>query len=178
MFFVFLDFDVVFEVCCWEIVEWVKMFYFGILFFFLEKWCVIWVIYVWCWCMDELMDSLEVQGCLVEELVEWFDCWEEKICVLFDGWVVDDLDVVMVDILECFFQGIQFYFDMIEGQWMDFIWICYFCFEDFKFYCYCVVGIVGLMIQGVMGVDQVYILVFWSDCFDIFDVVVVLGIVN
>ena len=90
----------------------------------------------------------------------------------------DDLDAVMVNTLERYPQGIQPYLDMIEGQRMDLTWTRYPRFEDLKLYCYRVAGTVGLMTQGVMGVDQAYTSAPWSDCPDTSDAAVALGIAN
>ena len=90
----------------------------------------------------------------MEELAERLDRWEEKTRALFDGRVEDDLDAVMVDTLERFPQGIQPYLDMIEGQRLDLTWTRYPRVDDLKLSCYRGAGTVGLMTQGVMGVDQ------------------------
>ena len=89
-----------------------------------------------------------------------------KTRAIFDGQVEDDLDAVMADTLHRFPQSIQPYLDMIEGQRMDLTWTRYPRFEDLKLYCYRVAGTVGLMTQGVMGVDQAYTSAPWSDCPD------------
>lgn len=150
------DLDAAFEACRRETAEWAKTFYIGTLLLPPEKRRAIWAIYVWCRRTDELMDSPEAQARPVEELAERLDRWEEKTRALFEGRVEDDLDAVMVDTLERFPQGIQPYLDMIEGQRMDLTWTRYPRFEDLKLYCYRVAGTVGLMTQGVMGVDQAY----------------------
>ena len=61
---------------------------------------------------------------------------------------------------------------------MDLTWTRYPRFEDLKLYCYRVAGTVGLMTQGVMGVDQAYTSAPWSDCPDTSDAAVALGIAN
>ena len=58
---------------------------------------------------------------------------------------------------------------------MDLTWTRYPRFEDLKLYCYRVAGTVGLMTQGVMGVDQAYTSAPWSDCPDTSDAAVALG---
>ena len=172
------DLDAAFEACRRETAEWAKTFYIGTLLLPPEKRRAIWAIYVWCRRTDELMDSPEAQARPVEELAERLDRWEEKTRALFDGRVENDLDAVMVDTLERFPQGIQPYLDMIEGQRMDLTWTRYPRFEDLKLYCYRVAGTVGLMTQGVMGVDQAYTSAPWSDCPDTSDAAVALGIAN
>jgi phytoene synthase len=84
----------------------------------------------------------------------------------------------MVDTLERFPQDIQPYLDMIEGQRMDLTWTRYPTFDDLKLYCYRVAGTVGLMTQGVMGVDRAYTTAPWSDRPDTSDAAVALGIAN
>ena len=68
----------------------------------------------------------------------------------------------MVDTIERFPQDIQPYLDMIEGQRMDLTWTRYPRFEDLRLYCYRAAGTVGLMTQGVMGVDGAYTSAPWS----------------
>ena len=124
------------------------------------------------------MDSPEAQSRSVEELADRLDRWEERTRALFDGVIQDDLDAVMCDTLERFPQDIQPYLDMIEGQRMDLTWTRYPRFDDLKLYCYRVAGTVGLMTQGVMGVDGAYTSAPWSDRPDTSDAAVALGIAN
>ena len=172
------DLDAAFEACRRETAEWAKTFYLGTLLLPPAKRRAIWAIYVWCRRTDELMDSPEAQSCPVAELAERLDRWEEKTRALFKGTVEDDLDAVMVDTLERFPQDIQPYLDMIEGQRMDLTWTRYPRFDDLKLYCYRVAGTVGLMTQGVMGVDGAYTSAPWSDRPDTSDAAVALGIAN
>ena len=173
-----LDLDAAYESCRQETATWAKTFYLGTLLLPPEKRRAIWAIYVWCRRTDELMDSAEAQARPVEELAIRLDRWEEKTRALFNGAVEDDLDAVMVDTLERFPQGIQPYLDMIEGQRMDLTWTRYPTFDDLKLYCYRVAGTVGLMTQGVMGVDRAYTTAPWSDRPDTSDAAVALGIAN
>ncbi len=170
--------DGAYEACRLETAEWAKTFYLGTLLLPLQKRRAIWAIYVWCRRTDELMDSPEAQSRSISELAERLDRWEEKTRAVFDGHVEDDLDAVMADTLQRFPQSIQPYLDMIEGQRMDLTWTRYPRFEDLKLYCYRVAGTVGLMTQGVMGVDQAYTSAPWSDCPDTSDAAVALGIAN
>jgi phytoene synthase len=163
------DLDDAFEACRRETAEWAKTFYLGTLLLPLEKRRAIWAIYVWCRRTDELMDSAEAQSRSVEELAERLDHWEQQTRDLFNGHVSNDLDAVMAHTLERFPQDIQPYLDMIEGQRMDLTWTRYPTFEDLKLYCYRVAGTVGLMTQGVMGVDQAYTSAPWSDSPDTSD---------
>ena len=172
------DLDAAYECCRQETATWAKTFYLGTLLLPPEKRRAIWAIYVWCRRTDELMDSEEAQARPLEELALRLDRWEEKTRAVFNGVVEDDLDAVMVDTLERFPQGIQPYLDMIEGQRMDLTWTRYPTFEDLKLYCYRVAGTVGLMTQGVMGVDRAYTTAPWSDCPDTSDAAVALGIAN
>ena len=173
-----LDLDAAYESCRQETATWAKTFYLGTLLLPPEKRRAIWAIYVWCRRTDELMDSAEAQARPVEELATRLDRWEEKTRALFNGVVEDDLDAVMVDTLERFPQGIQPYLDMIEGQRMDLTCTRYPTFDDLKLYCYRVAGTVGLMTQGVMGVDRAYTTAPWSDRPDTSDAAVALGIAN
>ena len=173
-----LDLAAAYESCRQETATWAKTFYLGTLLLPPEKRRAIWAIYVWCRRTDELMDSAEAQARPVEELAIRLDRWEEKTRALFNGAVEDDLDAVMVDTLERFPQGIQPYLDMIEGQRMDLTWTRYPTFDDLKLYCYRVAGTVGLMTQGVMGVDRAYTTAPWSDRPDTSDAAVALGIAN
>ena len=172
------DLDDAFEACRRETAQWAKTFYLGTLLLPLEKRRAIWAIYVWCRRTDELMDSAEAQSRSVEELAERLDHWEQQTRDLFNGHVSNDLDAVMAHTLERFPQDIQPYLDMIEGQRMDLTWTRYPKFEDLKLYCYRVAGTVGLMTQGVMGVDQAYTSAPWSDSPDTSDAAVALGIAN
>ena len=172
------DLDAAFEACRRETAEWAKTFYFGTLLLPYEKRRAIWAIYVWCRRTDELMDSPEAQARPVEELADRLNRWELKTRDLFKGHVDDELDAVMVDTLERFPQSIQPYLDMIEGQRMDLTWTRYPRFEDLRLYCYRVAGTVGLMTQGVMGLDQAYSSAPWSDQPDTSDAAVALGIAN
>ena len=124
------------------------------------------------------MDSPEAQARSVEELADRLNRWELKTRDLFKGQVEDELDAVMVDTLERFPQSIQPYLDMIEGQRMDLTWTRYPRFDDLRLYCYRVAGTVGLMTQGVMGLDQAYSSAPWSDRPDTSDAAVALGIAN
>ena len=173
-----LDLDTAYESCRQETATWAKTFYLGTLLLPPEKRRAIWAIYVWCRRTDELMDSAEAQARPVEELATRLDRWEQKTRALFNGAVEDDLDAVMVDTLERFPQDIQPYLDMIEGQRMDLTWTRYPTFDDLKLYCYRVAGTVGLMTQGVMGVDRAYTTAPWSDRPDTSDAAVALGIAN
>ena len=172
------DLDAAFEACRRETAEWAKTFYLGTLLLPHEKRRAIWAIYVWCRRTDELMDSPEAQARPVEELADRLNRWELKTRDLFKGQVEDELDAVMVDTLERFPQSIQPYLDMIEGQRMDLTWTRYPCFDDLRLYCYRVAGTVGLMTQGVMGLDQAYSSAPWSDRPDTSDAAVALGIAN
>ena len=172
------DLDAAFEACRRETAEWAKTFYLGTLLLPLEKRRAIWAIYVWCRRTDELMDSPEAQARSLDELSERLDHWEARTRALFAGHVSDDLDAVMLDTLERFPQSIQPYLDMIEGQRMDLTWTRYPRFEDLKLYCYRVAGTVGLMTQGVMGVDKAYTSAPWSDCPNTSEAAVALGIAN
>ena len=172
------DLDAAFEACRRETAEWAKTFYFGTLLLPYEKRRAIWAIYVWCRRTDELMDSPEAQARPVEELADRLNRWELKTRDLFKGHVDDELDAVMVDTLARFPQSIQPYLDMIEGQRMDLTWTRYPRFDDLRLYCYRVAGTVGLMTQGVMGLDQAYSSAPWSDRPDTSDAAVALGIAN
>ena len=172
------DLDAAFEACRRETAEWAKTFYLGTLLLPHEKRRAIWAIYVWCRRTDELMDSPEAQARPRHELADRLNRWELKTRDLFKGHVEDELDAVMVDTLERFPQSIQPYLDMIEGQRMDLTWTRYPSFEDLRLYCYRVAGTVGLMTQGVMGLDQAYSSAPWSDSPDTSDAAVALGIAN
>ena len=172
------DLDAAYESCRQETATWAKTFYLGTLLLPPEKRRAIWAIYVWCRRTDELMDSEEAQAKPVAELAERLDRWEAKTRRLFEGKVSTDLDAVMVDTLKRFPQSIQPYLDMIEGQRMDLTWTRYPTFEDLRLYCYRVAGTVGLMTEGVMGIDQAYTTAPWSDIPHTSDAAVALGIAN
>ena len=172
------DLDAAYESCRQETATWAKTFYLGTLLLPPEKRRAIWAIYVWCRRTDGLMDSEEAQARPVAELAERLDRWEAKTRRLFEGKVSTDLDAVMVDTLQRFPQSIQPYLDMIEGQRMDLTWTRYPTFEDLRLYCYRVAGTVGLMTEGVMGIDQAYTTAPWSDIPHTSDAAVALGIAN
>lgn len=172
------DLDSAYEACRLETAEWAKTFYLGTLLLPFAKRKAIWAIYVWCRRTDELMDSQEAQSKSVTELSDRLDRWEAKTRALFSGQVKDDLDMVMLDTLQRYPQDIQPYLDMIEGQRMDLSWTRYPTFEDLHLYCYRVAGTVGLMTQGVMGLDDAYTSAPWSQCPDPSDSAVALGIAN
>ena len=173
-----LNLEAAYESCRQETATWAKTFYLGTLLLPPEKRRAIWAIYVWCRRTDELMDSAEAQARPVAELADRLDRWEESTRALFDGKVSSDLDAVMVDTLERFPQSIQPYLDMIEGQRMDLTWTRYPTFDDLRLYCYRVAGTVGLMTEGVMGIDQAYTTAPWSHVPNTSDAAVALGIAN
>ncbi|EAU75001.1 phytoene synthase [Synechococcus sp. RS9916] len=173
-----LNLEAAYESCRQETATWAKTFYLGTLLLPPEKRRAIWAIYVWCRRTDELMDSEEAQARPVSELAERLDRWEAKTRALFEGKIADDLDAVMVDTLERFPQSIQPYLDMIEGQRMDLTWTRYPTFKDLRLYCYRVAGTVGLMTEGVMGIDQAYTTAPWSHVPNTSDAAVALGIAN
>ena len=173
-----LNLEAAYESCRQETATWAKTFYRGTLLLPPEKRRAIWAIYVWCRRTDELMDSEEAQARPVSELAERLDRWEAKTRALFEGKIADDLDAVMVDTLERFPQSIQPYLDMIEGQRMDLTWTRYPTFKDLRLYCYRVAGTVGLMTEGVMGIDQAYTTAPWSHVPNTSDAAVALGIAN
>ena len=173
-----LNLEAAYESCRQETATWAKTFYLGTLLLPPEKRRAIWAIYVWCRRTDELMDSEEAQARPVSELAERLDRWEAKTRALFEGKVADDLDAVMVATLERFPQSIQPYLDMIEGQRMDLTWTRYPTFKDLRLYCYRVAGTVGLMTEGVMGIDQAYTTAPWSHVPNTSDAAVALGIAN
>ena len=148
--------DSAYEICRKETAQWAKTFYLGTLLMPPQKQKAIWAIYVWCRRTDELMDSPEAQKKSVDELSDNLDYWEENTRSIFSGLIKNPLDAVMVDTLEKFPQSIQPYLDMIEGQRMDLNITRYQTFEDLRLYCYRVAGTVGLMTQGVMGIDPTY----------------------
>jgi phytoene synthase len=66
------------------------------------------------------------------ELAGSLDAWEQRTRALFDGRVVDGLDLVMRDTLERYPQPLQPYLDMIEGQRMDLRQHRYRAFEELE----------------------------------------------
>ncbi len=167
-----------YKICQKETAQWAKTFYLGTMLLPPLKRRAIWAIYVWCRRTDELMDSPEAQKCPVGELAEKLDKWEEFTKTIFEGNVVDDLSAVMVDTLERFPQSIKPFLDMIEGQRMDLYRDRYDTFEELELYCYRVAGTVGLMTQGVMGLDPAYTTAPWSNSPDPSDAAIALGIAN
>ncbi len=167
-----------YEACRKETAQWAKTFYLGTMLLPPLKRRAIWAIYVWCRRTDELMDSPEAQKLSVSELSDRLDQWEEKTRKNFDGHVEDGLGAVMADTISRFPQPIKPYLDMIEGQRMDLHMHRYATFEDLKLYCYRVAGTVGLMTQGVMGLDPAYTTAPWSTSPDPSDAAIALGIAN
>lgn len=167
-----------YEECRQETAQWAKTFYLGTLLMPPAKRRAIWAIYVWCRRTDELMDSAEAQARPLDELQARLDAWEERTRAMFDGHVVDGLDLVMRDTLDRYPQPLQPYLDMIEGQRMDLRQHRYSTFEELELYCYRVAGTVGLMTQEVMGLDQAYTSAPWSDVPDPSQAAVALGIAN
>ncbi len=154
-----IDFNLeeAYESCRKETAYWAKTFYLGTMLLPPQKRKAIWAIYVWCRRTDELMDSVEAQSLTSKELAERLDNWENKTKAIFNGQVTDELDAVMADTLEKFPQEIKPYLDMIEGQRMDLTCNRYNTFQDLELYCYRVAGTVGLMTQGVIGIDSAYL---------------------
>tara|TARA_Y100001968_G_scaffold325088_1_gene365760 strand:+ start:1020 stop:1961 length:942 start_codon:yes stop_codon:yes gene_type:complete len=154
-----LDFDIeeAYESCRKETAHWAKTFYLGTMLLPPKKRKAIWAIYVWCRRTDELMDSPEAQKKSIEVLSDRLDKWEQKTRAVFNGEIIDELDAVIADSLERFPQSIQPYLDMIEGQRMDLSFKRYETFKDLELYCYRVAGTVGLMTQGVIGIDSLYL---------------------
>ncbi len=173
-----ISLDNAFEICRKETAQWAKTFYLGTLLLPSAKRKAIWAIYVWCRRTDELMDSSEAQKLSVNELSDRLDKWEERTKEVFKGKVQDELDAALTNTLEKFPQSIQPYLDMIEGQRMDLFQDRYATFEDLKLYCYRVAGTVGLMTQGVMGLDPAYTTAPWSDSPDPSEAAIALGIAN
>ena len=138
----------------------------------------IWAIYVWCRRTDELMDSPEALTKPINELSDRLDLWEDKTRAIFAGSINDDLDAVMADTLEKFPQSIQPYLDMIEGQRMDLEKHRYKTFKELELYCYRVAGTVGLMTQGVIGIDSTYTSNQKLPCPDTSQAAIALGIAN
>ncbi len=172
------DLDKAYEACRRETAKWAKTFYLGTLLLPPAKRRAIWAIYVWCRRTDELMDSPEAMKRTVDELSRRLDDWEQKTRGIFDGKVNDSLDAVLVDTIGHFPMEIKPYLDMIEGQRMDLNLHRYQTFEDLKLYCYRVAGTVGLMTQGVMGLDPAYTTAPWSSSPDPSDAAIALGIAN
>ena len=138
----------------------------------------IWAIYVWCRRTDELMDSPEAQQLSITELSDRLDKWEERTKNIFKGTINDELDAVMADTLESFPQSINPYLDMIEGQRMDLNQHRYSTFKELELYCYRVAGTVGLMTQGVIGIDDAYKVSNAKDYPDTSEAAIALGIAN
>ena len=149
--------DNAYESCRKETAFWAKTFYLGTMLLPAKKRKAIWAIYVWCRRTDELMDSPEAQEKSIEELSERLDKWENKTRGVFKGEIHDELDAVIADTLKNFPQPIQPYLDMIDGQRMDLRVKRYETFKDLELYCYRVAGTVGLMTQGVIGIDSFYL---------------------
>ncbi len=146
-----------YETCRKETAHWAKTFYLGTLLLPPKKRKAIWAIYVWCRRTDELMDSPEALTRPISELSDRLDQWERRTKDIFSGkHLKDDLDAVMVDTLDKFPQSIQPYLDMIAGQRMDLENHRYTTFKELELYCYRVAGTVGLMTQGVIGIDSIY----------------------
>ncbi len=170
--------EAAYEVCRQETAQWAKTFYLGTMLLPPMKRKAIWAIYVWCRRTDELMDSPEAQALPISELSERLDQWEEHTRAMFKGEVKNELDAAMTDTLGRFPQSIQPYLDMIDGQRMDLNLHRYATFEDLKLYCYRVAGTVGLMTQGVMGLDPAYTTAPWSYSPDPSEAAIALGIAN
>ena len=145
-----------YEACRKETALWAKTFYLGTMLLPPAKRKAIWAIYVWCRRTDELMDSKEAQQKSKNELSDRLNKWEEKTKKVFEGNLDDDLDAVLADTLSKFPQSIDPYLDMIEGQRMDLNKTRYKSFQELELYCYRVAGTVGLMTQGVIGIDSAY----------------------
>ncbi len=167
-----------YEACRKETAQWAKTFYLGTMLLPPLKRRAIWAIYVWCRRTDELMDSPEAQARSVNELSDRLDKWEERTRAIFDGQVQDGLGAVMADTISRYPQSIKPYLDMIEGQRMDLHRHRYATFEELELYCYRVAGTVGLMTQGVMGLDPAYTTAPWSSCPDPSNAAIALGIAN
>ena len=152
-----MNLEAAYETCRQETAHWAKTFYLGTMLLPPAKRRAIWAIYVWCRRTDELMDSPEALTKPINELSDRLDLWEDKTRAIFAGSINDDLDAVMADTLEKFPQSIQPYLDMIEGQRMDLNFHRYKTFKELELYCYRVAGTVGLMTQGVIGIDSTYL---------------------
>jgi phytoene synthase len=173
-----LSLDSAYEICRKETAQWAKTFYLGTLLLPPVKRRAIWAIYVWCRRTDELMDSPEAMKRPTNELSDRLDQWEERTKALFAGEVKDELDAVMADTLKSFPQSINPYLDMIEGQRMDLNKTRYATFDELELYCYRVAGTVGLMTQGVMGIDPAYTTAPWSQAPDPSEAAIALGVAN
>ena len=173
-----ISLDDAYEICRKETAQWAKTFYLGTLLLPPLKRRAIWAIYVWCRRTDELMDSPEAMKRSVNELADRLDKWEERTKAIFSGRIEDELDAVMADTLKQFPQSIQPYLDMIEGQRMDLNKTRYATFSELELYCYRVAGTVGLMTQGVMGLDPAYTSAPWSNAPDPSEAAIALGIAN
>ncbi len=167
-----------YEICRKETAQWAKTFYLGTLLLPPLKRRAIWAIYVWCRRTDELMDSPEAMKRSTNELADRLDKWEKRTKAIFSGRIEDELDAVMADTLKQFPQSIQPYLDMIEGQRMDLNKTRYATFSELELYCYRVAGTVGLMTQGVMGLDPAYTSAPWSNAPDPSEAAIALGIAN
>jgi len=124
------------------------------------------------------MDSPEAMKRPTNELADRLDQWEERTKALFAGEIKDELDAVMADTLKRFPQSIHPYLDMIEGQRMDLTKTRYATFDELELYCYRVAGTVGLMTQGVMGIDPAYTTAPWSQAPDPSEAAIALGVAN
>ncbi len=167
-----------YEACRKETAQWAKTFYLGTMLLPPTKRKAIWAIYVWCRRTDELMDGPDAQNRPISELSDRLDDWEEKTRRIFDGYVEDGLGAVLADTISRFPQSIKPYLDMIEGQRMDLNMHRYQTFKDLELYCYRVAGTVGLMTQGVMGLDPAYTTAPWSSSPDPSEAAIALGIAN
>ncbi len=173
-----LNLDAAYEACRKETAHWAKTFYLGTMLLPPKKRRAIWAIYVWCRRTDELMDSAEAQSLSSNELRDRLEKWEQKTKAIFSGEIKDELDAVMTDTLQHFPQSIQPYLDMIEGQRMDLNCHRYQTFKDLELYCYRVAGTVGLMTQGVIGIDSAYKSKEGNLCPDTSEAAIALGIAN
>ncbi len=173
-----LSLEAAYEVCRKETAQWAKTFYLGTMLLPPLKRRAIWAIYVWCRRTDELMDSSEAQACSAPQLAARLDDWEVFTRRIFEGHAIDEISAVMVDTLERYPQSIQPFLDMIEGQRMDLFRDRYETFEELELYCYRVAGTVGLMTQGVMGLDPAYTNAPWSNRPDPSQAAIALGIAN
>ncbi len=173
-----LNLEDAYEICRKETAKWAKTFYLGTMLLPSKKRKAIWAIYVWCRRTDELMDSVEAQKLSTIELTDRLDAWEEKTKGIFAGEINDELDLALFDTLECFPQSISPFLEMIEGQRMDLVKTRYETFSELELYCYRVAGTVGLMTQGVMGIDPAYTSAPWSSIPDPSESAIALGIAN
>ena len=167
-----------YEACRKETALWAKTFYLGTMLLPPSKRKAIWAIYVWCRRTDELMDSNEAQQKSKNELSDRLNLWESKTKKVFAGNAQDDLDAVLLDTLNKFPQSIQPYLDMIEGQRMDLDTTRYSTFKELELYCYRVAGTVGLMTQGVIGIDKAYTFNPKKSSPDTSEAAIALGIAN